>query len=156
MLDILGKMAGGLVLGLGGIGSCMGILAAGTAAAAAWANEGKAGKNPSFQYILMIAAPISQTLYSFILMLAMRDIASTPANTMLMFGVAIGCGAIELSSAYCQGLIGAAGVRCLNENGGKGFAFLIIALGIIETVGIFGLAFGSILLKSAAVVTVGG
>ncbi|MBF0408321.1 MAG: V-type ATP synthase subunit K [Candidatus Riflebacteria bacterium] len=148
LLASLGKMAGGLVLGLGGIGSCLGILAAGKAAAGAWANEGKAGKNLSFPYIIMIAAPISQTLYAMILMNKMKDVIKTTAGgltpelSMLLLGVAIGCGIIELISAYCQGLIGAAGIRCLNENGGKGFAFLLIALGIIETVGIFGMVFG--------------
>jgi len=59
MIELLGKFACGLVLGLGGIGSCLGIVSAGTAAAGAWASEGKAGKNLSFQYIIMVAAPIS-------------------------------------------------------------------------------------------------
>jgi len=30
-------------------------------------------------------------------------------------------------------------VRCLSESEGKGFAFLIIAMGIAETVGLFGM-----------------
>ena len=36
------------------------------------------------------------------------------------------------------GAIGAAGVRCLSESEGKGFAFLVISMGIAETVGLFG------------------
>lgn len=149
MLDVVGKLAAGLVLGLGALGSCLGIVAAGTAAAGAWANEGKAGKNLSFQYILMIAAPISQTLYAMILMNNMLDKATTPANSLLLLGVAIGSGLGELFSARFQGVIGAAGIRCLNENGGKGFGLIIIALGIIETVGIFAMVFGLSVLKYA-------
>ncbi len=151
-LEIIGRLSGGLVLGLGGIGSCLGILAAAQAAAGAWAAEGKAGKNPSFQYVIMIAAPISQTLYAMIVMMngmmAIKNV--TPHSGMVMLGVAIGVGLIELASAWGQGLVGAAGVRCLNENGGKGFGFIIVALGIIETVGIFGMVFGLMLLGSVA------
>jgi F0F1-type ATP synthase membrane subunit c/vacuolar-type H+-ATPase subunit K len=51
-------------------------------------------------------------------------------------------------SAWVQGLIGAAGCRMLSESDGKGFAFVLIALGIAETVGIFTLVFMSILLRS--------
>jgi len=49
--------------------------------------------------------------------------------------VATGLG--EMLSAWMQGCIGAAGVRALSNSGGKGFAFILIALGIAETVGIF-------------------
>ncbi len=150
MLEVIGKLSAGLVLGLGALGSALGILAAGTAAAGAWAAEGKAGKNLSFQYIIMVAAPISQTLYSMILMNGMLTKAATPENSLLLLGVALGCGIGELFSAWYQGQIGAAGVRCLNENGGKGFGLLIIALGIIETVGIFAMVFGLSILGKAA------
>ena len=150
MWDVVGMLSAGLVLGIGGIGSAFGIAAAGTAAAGAWAGEGKAGKRLSFQYIIMVAAPISQTLYAMILMNGMLGKTPTPANTMLLLGVAVGCGLIEAFSSYFQGVIGASGIRCLNENGGKGFGLLIIAIGIIETVGIFGMVFGLTILKHAS------
>ncbi|MBI3038365.1 V-type ATP synthase subunit K [bacterium] len=149
MLEVAGKFAGGLVLGLGGIGSCMGVVTAATAAAGAWANEGKAGKTLAFQYIIMVAAPISQTLYAFLIMLQMKGIAISAENAVLLLGVGLFGGLIELFSAWYQGCIGASGIRCLNENGGKGFGLLLMALGIIETVGIFGMVFSIILLKSA-------
>ena len=149
ILETIGRTAAGLVLGLGALGSCLGILAAATAATAAWAAEGKAGKKLSFQYIIMIAAPISQTLYSMILMNNMLTKQLTPANTFLFIGVVIGCGSAECLSAYFQGKIGVAGIRCLHENGGQGFGLLIIALGVIETVGIFGMVFGLAILNKA-------
>ncbi|OQA08722.1 MAG: V-type ATP synthase subunit K [bacterium ADurb.Bin374] len=148
MIELLGLFSCGLVLGLGGLGSCLGIVAAGTAAAGAWASEGKAGKSLSFQYIIMVAAPISQTLYSMIAMLTMIKVAANPANSLLCLGVAVGTGMLELFSAWYQGVIGAAGVRCMAENGGKGFGLIIIALGIIETVGILGMVFGLQILNS--------
>ena len=149
ILETIGRSAAGLVLGLGALGSCLGILAAATAATAAWAAEGKAEKNCSFQYIIMIAAPISQTLYSMILMNSMLTKQLTPENTFLFIGVVIGCGSAECLSAYFQGKIGVAGIRCLHENGGQGFGLLIIALGVIETVGIFGMVFGLAILNKA-------
>ena len=149
ILETISRSAAGLVLGLGALGSCLGILAAATAATAAWAAEGTAGKKLSFQYIIMIAAPISQTLYSMILMNSMLTKQLTPENTFLFIGVVIGCGLAECLSAYFQGKIGVAGIRCLHENGGQGFGLLIIALGVIETVGIFGMVFGLAILNKA-------
>ena len=149
ILETIGRIGAGLVLGLGMLGSCLGILAAATAATAAWASEGRAGKKLSFQYIIMIAAPVSQTLYAMILMNSMLAKTLTPANTFLFFGVVIGCGFAEFFSAWFQGKIGVAGIRCLHENGGQGFGLLIIALGIIETVGIFGMVFGLAILNKA-------
>ena len=98
----------------------------------------------------MIAAPISQTLYSMILMNAMLTKSPTPGNTFLFLGVVLGCGFAEFFSAYFQGKIGVAAIRCLHENGGQGFGLLIIALGIIETVGIFGMVFGLAILGQAS------
>jgi F0F1-type ATP synthase membrane subunit c/vacuolar-type H+-ATPase subunit K len=86
--------------------------------------------------------PMSQTLYAMILMRKMT--ALTPevvlANAGLLFGIGIAGGLGEMFSAWMQGKIGAASVRCLSD-GGQGFAFLIIAMGIAETVGILSLAF---------------
>lgn len=155
MINVLGKLAAGLVLGIGAMGSAFGIGAAGTAAAGAWASEGKSGNKLSFQYIIMVAAPISQTLYAMIVMNAMLHKAATPENAMLLLGVGLGVGVIECFSAYFQGVIGAGGIRCLNENGGKGFGLIIIAIGIIETVGIFGMVFGLTILKTATTAALG-
>ncbi|HUT76521.1 MAG TPA: hypothetical protein VM285_02485, partial [Polyangia bacterium] len=54
-----------------------------------------------------------------------------------LFSIGLGCGLGELFSAWMQGLIGASAVRCMSEGEGKGLAFLIIAMGIVETVGLF-------------------
>jgi len=134
-----------LMFGMGALGSACGIVAAGQAAAGAWGKEGKAGKTLSFTYIICVSAPITQTLYSMIVMnkisevLKFPDVAVANAGLLLAIGIATGLG--EMMSAWFQGLIGAAGIRSLSESGGKGFAFILIALGIIETVGIFTMVF---------------
>ena len=58
---------------------------------------------------------------------------------LLAIGLATGLG--EMLSAWMQGLIGAAGIRALSDSEGQGFAFILIALGIVETVGIFTMVF---------------
>jgi len=147
--DVIGSFFGQagvvLALGLAAFGSSLGIGAAGQAAAGAWAKEGKAGRTLSFTYIILAGMPISQTLYAFIVMNKMRDVLSQPelvaVNAGLLLGIGLATGMGEMLSAWMQGLIGAAGVRSLSESEGKGFAFLIIAMGIVETVGIFTMVF---------------
>lgn len=135
-----------LALGLGAAGSCLGIWSAGSAAAGAWARDARAGKPLRFTYIVFVAAPISQTLYAFIVMNSLSGVltaspalAATYAGKILGIGLATGLG--EMFSAWGQGIIGAGACRCLSESDGKGFAFLVIAIGIIETVGLFTMVF---------------
>ena len=141
----LGQVGFGLTLGLAAIGRALDIGAAGSAAAGAWAKEAKEGKPLSFTYIILTGMPLSQTIYAFVLMLiALKaavtgDMASAHAGTL--FSIGIGCGLGELFSAWMQGAIGASAIRCLSEGEGKGFAFLIIAMGIAETVGLFSFVF---------------
>ncbi len=141
-METLGQMGTVLALGLGALGSALGIGAAGQAAAGAWSKQARAGEKLSFNYIILLGMPISQTLYAMILM---RKLVALPpeliaAHGGLLFGVGLAGGIGELFSAWMQGKIGASAIRCLSE-GGEGFAFLIIAMGVAETVGILALAF---------------
>lgn len=144
---ILGQIGVIICLGMAATGSSLGINAAGRAAAGAWAMDARAGRNLRFNYIIFVGAPISQTFYAMIVMnkLAAFIGASTPevvaANAGLLFTIGIATGLGELFSAWGQGLIGAAACRTLVEGEGKGLAFLLIAIGIIETVGIFTMVF---------------
>lgn len=146
-MEFAGQMSMGLVLIGATAGSALGIGAAAQAAAGAWAKEAKAGKPLNFAYIVLSGMPLSQTIYGFILMLvglkpliAGQDaIISTHPGTLLGIGLA---GALaEFASAWIQGLIGAAGCRSISEGEGKGLAFIIICMGIVETVGLFGFVF---------------
>ncbi len=141
-MNFLGQLGIGLALGLAATGSALGIGAAARAAAGAWAKEAKAGKPLDFKYIILIGMPLTQTFYAFMLLFMGFKDAVYSAETLATHGVAllsigIGCGLGELFSAWLQGLIGASGVRCMSEGEGKGLAFIIIAMGIVETVGLF-------------------
>jgi len=153
--QFVGQMSGAIALVLAALGSAVGIGIAGKAAAGAWAKEAKAGQRQRFAYIILLGMPISQTLYAMIVMNRIRDVLAVigkddvwTANTAmtaqyagLLLAVGIAAGLGELFSAWMQGQIGAAGIRALSDGEGKGFAFLIIAMGIVETVGIFVMVF---------------
>ncbi|MBN2591340.1 MAG: hypothetical protein JXA96_15855 [Sedimentisphaerales bacterium] len=147
-LEFAGQMSMGLVLGGAAVGSSLGIAAAAQAAAGAWAKEAKAGKPLNFSYIILTGMPLSQTIYGFILMLVgLSPLITGEGSTAItnnpgtLLGIGIAGGLAELFSAWMQGIIGAAGCRSISEGEGKGLVFIIIAMGIVETVGLFGFIF---------------
>jgi len=141
-MSIIGQLGFALPLGLAAVGSALGIGAAGRAAAGAWGKEGKAGKPLDFKYIILIGMPLTQTFYGFLLLFVglKAAVIDNPAilhqHAGALFSIGLACGLGELFSAWLQGLIGAAGVRCMSESEGKGLAFIIMAAGIVETVGL--------------------
>ena len=141
----LGEAGSVMSLGMAALGSSIGIGVAGQAAAGAWAKEARAGRNLSFTYIILVGMPISQTLYAMIVMVNMRSVFENlevaVADSGLLMGVGLAIGLAEMLSAWMQGLVGAAGIRALSDGEGKGLAFIIIAMGIVETVGIFAMVF---------------
>lgn len=151
MMALLGKISLGLIMGFGGLGSCLGIQAAGLAAIAGWGKQGKEGKPLSGTFIGLVGMPVSQTLYCMIIYFMMKPYASVADNGGVLFGIALGVGMCELISAYVQGLLGGAGVRALVDNGGKGFGNIVVAMGISESIGLFALVVGILILNSDAV-----
>jgi len=143
----LGQLGAVLSLFVAAVGSCLGVSAAGTSAAGAWAKDARAGKPLRFIYIVMVSAPITQTVYGFLVMLQIVDkLGGGVASGITLLGIGLATGIGEMISAWVQGIIGAGGCRMISEADGKGFALVVIAIGIAETVGIFVLIFMSILL----------
>lgn len=143
--DFFGEMGSVLALGIAAAGSAIGLGLAGQAAAGAWAKEARAGRNLNFTYIILTGMPMSQTLYALIIMNNMSTAVANgdfgPGQYGLLFGIGIGAGLAEMLSAWMQGMVGAAGIRALSDGENKVFAFVIIAMGIVETVGIFAMVF---------------
>ena len=147
LFEFVGQLSMGLVLAGASLGSALGIGTVGSAAAGAWAKEARAGKALNFAYIILIGMPLSQTIYGFILVLVglaplvtgNNPVTAQHAGTLLGIGVAGGLA--EFFSAWIQGHIGAGACRALSESEGKGLVFMIIAMGIVETVGLFGFVF---------------
>ena len=149
---IMGQMALGLALGLATIGSALGVSTVSRAAAGAWAKEAKARKSLSFVYIILMGIPLSETIYAFVLMLIALQpevIGSDAAvltesiknHGLTLFGIGIAAGLVWLFSSWMKGRAGAAGVRFISENEGKGLVNSIIAMGICESVSLFALVF---------------
>lgn len=137
----LARFGAAATLGLAGIGSALGVGAAGPAAVGAWKKCYAQSKAAPFALLAFIAAPLTQTIYGMIVMNNLIKAAvarPTDWPWMIAAGVFGGC-AIGVSAWY-QGVIGAAASDAQAETG-KGFGNYLIALGIVETVAILVMAF---------------
>jgi V/A-type H+-transporting ATPase subunit K len=152
-LSVLALAAAGAALGLSAAGSALGTGFAGMAAVGAWKKCFAQDKPAPFILIAFVGAPLTQTIYGFILMNQIFG-ASHPADASLSYYVlllfmgafgGIGIGA----SAAMQGKAGAAASDALAETG-KGFANFIMVLGIVETVALFTMVFLMITLGQLA------
>ncbi|AEJ61510.1 hypothetical protein Spith_1245 [Spirochaeta thermophila DSM 6578] len=129
----------GGALALAAAGSAIGIGTAGMAAIGAWKKCYAQNKPAPFMLIAFTGAPLTQTLYGFILMNSLRDKLGTMDPGLLLGLGVLGGLAMGYSAAF-QGKAGAAAADALAETG-KGTAQYLIVLGIVETVAVFVLVF---------------
>ena len=108
---ILGYLGLGLMLGLAGIGSCLGTTIAGKAA------EGALKKNPnaSSSYMILSALPSTQGLYGFVAFLVWTMRRDFAADGVMLFCVGLAVGAICLYSAIRQGQVCADGIASIAQ-----------------------------------------
>ena len=132
-------------LGLSAAGSAFGAGYAGMSAIGAWKKCYASGKPAPFIMIAFSGAPLTQTIYGFLLMNFIRA-AATHIDAGMAFGVGIFCGLAIGLSALFQGKAAAAASDALGATG-KGTANYFIVIGIIETVALFTLVFGLLLLN---------
>ena len=136
-------MAGpALALGLSAIGSSIGCGIAGMASHAVMSRvEEGHGK-----FIGMAAAPSSQVIYGFILMLLMsRAIQAGTLSPLSALAIGVGSGAAIMVSAIYQGMACATGIQASAKQPaifGKCFA----AIGIIESFALFALVFALLII----------
>ena len=131
-----------LALGLGAIGSAIGCGIAGMASHAVMARvEEGHGK-----YIGMAAAPSSQVIYGFILMLLMsRSIQDGNLSAMSGVGIGLASGLAIMMSAIYQGKVAATGIQASAKQPaifGKCFA----AVGIVESFALFAFVFALLIM----------
>ncbi|MGN0673628.1 MAG: hypothetical protein ACI4KJ_04285 [Anaerovoracaceae bacterium] len=129
-------------LGLSAAGSAFGAGFAGMASVGAWKKCYASGKQAPFIMIAFSGAPLTQTIYGFLLMNFIKSAGCDPA---LALGVGLFGGlAIGLSGLF-QGKCAAAAADALGSTG-KGTANYFIVVGIVETVALFTLVFSLLLL----------
>lgn len=133
----IGMIGAACVLGLSAIGSGIGAGIAGMAAIGSWKRSYMANKQASFLLVAFAGAPLTQTIYGFILM---GRLLASQKDPMLVLAAGIMSGAAMGMSAIAQGQAAASGCDAYGETG-KGFANYIMVVGLCETVALFVLAF---------------
>ncbi len=112
----------------------------GMAAVGGWKKCYVENKPAPFIMVAFAGAPLTQTIYGFLLMnFIAAAIAAGIASTLALYVGVLGGLAIGLS-AYMQGKAAAAACDALAETG-KGTANYFIVIGIVETVALFTLVF---------------
>ena len=91
-------------------------------------------------------APLTQTIYGFLLMNFIRSAVEGGCDSLLAMFTGIFAGLAIGLSALFQGKVAAASADALGETG-KGTANYFIVIGIIETVALFTLVFSLLLLQ---------
>ena len=132
-----------LALCLSAMGSGFGIGAAAVSAVGGWKKCYANGKPAPFMMVAFTGAPLTQTIYGFLLMNFIRSANVDPGMAL---GVGLFCGLAIGLSALFQGKAAAAASDALGSTG-KGTANYFIVIGIIETVALFTLVFGLLLLN---------
>ena len=129
-----------------GMAAALGLSASGSAFGAGFAGQAAAsGKPAPFIMIAFAGAPLTQTIYGFLLMNFIKSAVEGGADAGLALGVGIFCGLAIGLSALFQGKCAAGASDALGATG-KGTANYFIVVGIVETVALFTLVFGLLLL----------
>ena len=135
-----GMLGAAVCMGIAAIGSAIGIGMAGQGAIGAWKRCYVNNKPAPFILTVFAGAPLTQTIYGFLLM---QQMASSEKNPGFLLGLGIASGLAMCFSAIAQGKAGAVGSDALGETG-KGFAQYIMVVGLCETVALFAMVFSMI------------
>ncbi|AEE16617.1 ATP synthase subunit K [Treponema brennaborense] len=137
---MIGMFGAACVLGIAAIGSAIGIGYAGQAAIGAWKRCYMNNKPAPFILTVFAGAPLTQTIYGFLLM---QNMIASEKDGAFLLALGIFSGLAMAASAVFQGKAGAAGSDALGETG-KGFAQYIMVVGLCETVALFSMVFSMI------------
>ena len=94
-------------------------------------------------------APLTQTIYGFLLMTFITNAAANGVADMMLLGAGLFGGLAIGASAMMQGTAAAAAADALGETG-KGTANYFMVIGIVETVALFVMVFLLLALNAAA------
>ena len=142
LLKALANAGGYASVALAAVGSAMGTCIAGQAAIAAWKRCYVQNKPAPFLMVALAGSPLSQTIYGMILMMLIKG---GTGNGIFYLAMGIFAGLGLMASAVFQGKVAAAGCDAFGETG-KGFTNYLTVVGVVETVALFVLVFGIIVL----------
>ena len=138
MLKALAMSGGYATVALSAIGSAVGASIAGQAAIAAWKRCYAQGKPAPFLLVALAGSPLSQTIYGMILMMLIKG---GTGNGIFYLALGVFAGIALMASAIFQGKAAAAGCDAFGETN-NGFTNYLTVCGIVETVALFALVFG--------------
>jgi V/A-type H+-transporting ATPase subunit K len=141
-VGIVGEIGIGAVLGLSALGSAAGAGVGGTAAIGAWKKCFIQNKPVPFILVAFAGAPLTQTIYGFILMNVLA--ASQRLNGFQLLGVGIFAGIAIGASAYAQGCCSASASDAYAETE-QGFGNYMLLIGLCETVALFVMVFAMLI-----------
>mgnify|MGYP003289586274 CR=1 FL=1 len=136
-----GMLGAAICMGIAAIGSAIGIGVAGQGAIGAWKRCYVNNKPAPFILTVFAGAPLTQTIYGFLLM---QNMVASTKDPFFLLGLGLASGLAMCFSAIAQGKAGAAGSDALGETG-KGFAQYIMVVGLCETVALFAMVFSMIM-----------
>lgn len=126
-----------MVLALAAFGSAAGAGIAGMSAIGAWKKNFMQNKTASFLLVALTAAPLTQTIYGFIVMNRMLGLA---LQGQYLWGIGLFAGTAIGLSAFWQGKCAAVACDAMGETG-KGFGNYLVVLGMTETVALLVMVF---------------
>ncbi|CEM60735.1 V-type ATP synthase subunit K [Treponema phagedenis] len=135
-----GLFGAAAALGISAIGSAIGLAIAGQGTIGAWKRCYMSNKPAPFILVAFAGAPLTQTIYGYLLMDRMLN---SQKDAWFLLGLGLVCGLAIAISAVAQGKASASGSDALAETG-KGFAQYITIVGLCETVALFVMVFGLI------------
>lgn len=133
----IGLIGPAAALGLSAIGSALGTGIAGQASMGAWKKCFATNKPAPFMLVAFTGAPLTQTIYGFLLMLF---ITQSDKDQLIQLSAGVFGGLAIGFSAVMQGVVAAGAADALAETG-KGTANYFMAIGITETVALFVMVF---------------
>lgn len=139
---MIGMFGAACVLGLAATGSAIGIGIAGQAAVGAWKRCYVNNKPAPFILVAFAGAPLTQTIYGFLLM---QSMINSTKDGMFLLALGLFSGLAMAASAVYQGKAGAAGSDALGETD-KGFVQYLTVVGLAESVALFAMVFSFIVL----------
>jgi V/A-type H+-transporting ATPase subunit K len=126
-------------MALAAVGSGIGAGVAGMAAIGAWKKCFAQNKPAPFMLVAFVGAPLTQTVYGFILMNALKA-AIGKLDPGMILGIGVFGGLAMGVSAWYQGKAGACASDAFAETG-KGFGNNLMVVGLVETVALFIMVF---------------
>ena len=138
----LGQIGIGACLGIAAIGSATGAGIAGRAAISAWKRRLMQNKPLPFVLVAFAGAPLTQTIYGFILMQTLFNTQNLNVSQVLGLGLFSGIGMGV--SAMAQGAAAGAACDAYTETG-QGFGNYMLILGLCETVALFAMVFSMLM-----------